>query len=155
MALRSGLRATLDQSGLGYKTVGEVHSQLDTHETQLALLESTGTVAAVTATTDGLTTGLVPATASHVTVTCANSAHIITLPTASVGKRIVVFWGATAGHVRTAATSNIKINGTDADSAVDAVVPASHLVVFTKVGASDWITEAVTNLGAAYTVVVS
>jgi hypothetical protein len=135
--------------------VGELHAQLDTHETQLDLLESTGTVAAVTATTDGLTTGLVPATASHVTVTCGNSAHIITLPTASVGKRIVVFWGLTAGHVRTAASSNIKVNGTDADSAVDADIPASHLVVFTKVGASDWIASAVDSVGAAYTVVVA
>ena len=157
MTLRSGLRATLDQSALGYNTVGELHAQLDTHETQITNLETGNpTVVAVTATSDGLTTGLIPATAAYVTVTCANAAHIVTLPTASVGKQITVHVITTAVHVRTAASSNLTINNVDADGgAADADVPVSHTVVFTKVTATGWVTSAITEAGIAYTVVVA
>jgi len=158
LTLRSGLRATLDQSALGYKTVGELHAQLDTHETQLTNLETNNpTVVAVTATSDGLTTGLIPATATYVTLTCTNAAHIATLPAAAIGKTITLYLGgATASNIRTAASSNIKINNADADGgAADTALPAETLVTFTKVATDEWLTSAVDGLGASVTLLTS
>ena len=47
-----------------------------------------GNSVAVIATADGLTTGLIPATAEHVTVTSSVATKQISLPAAVAGKRI-------------------------------------------------------------------
>lgn len=109
---------------------------------------------AVTATADGLTTGLIPASATHVTVTSASADNIATLPAAVVGMEISLYVGANGCEVRTPATSGATINGVDSDGTNEAAIPATSLCTFTCVAADTWILEAVTELGAVITAIV-
>ena len=109
---------------------------------------------AVTATTDGLTTGLVSITARHVTVTSDDANKIVTLPAAVAGKVIMLYVGATGCEIRTPAASNVKINNVDSDGTNELAIPATSLVRFVCVGASDWIATAVDELGAAIAALV-
>jgi hypothetical protein len=152
MTLRSGLRATLDQSALGYKTVGELHSQLDTHETQLTNLEVVPATA-VTATSDGLTTGLIPATAVHITVTSSSANNIITLPTPVVGKRIRGWVGTNGCEVRAVGTS-VKVNDVIVSATNEGAIPADTMVEFTCVTSTAWLLHATTKLGAVLTAII-
>ena len=152
MTLRSGLRATLDQSAIGYKTVGELHAQLDTHETQLTNLEVVPATA-VTATSDGLTTGLIPATARHISITSANANNIIKLPAPVVGTQIRGFVGANGCEVRAVGTS-ITVNDVIVSATNEAAVPADTMVEFTCVSSTQWLLHATTKLGAVLTAII-
>lgn len=117
---------------------------------------------AVTATADGLTTGLLLATDEYVIVTSANADHIVTLPaiaTVSPGKVIKLEAGATAFEVRTPASSGTLINNVDGDGTQEAVVAATGLATFTAVSAAEtgsvagWLMTYLTELGAPTTIV--
>lgn len=94
---------------------------------------------AVTATADGLTTGLISVTARHVTVTSANSAHIATLPASVVGKEISGFVGSNGFRLQTTAASNITINGVDSDGTSYFTVAANTYFVARCVSATAWL----------------
>jgi len=78
---------------------------------------------AVTATADGLTTGIIPAGASYVTVTSGNANHIVALPAPVIGNVIWINVGANGFELRSSAPATIAINGgaeADAESAIAA-----------------------------------
>lgn len=68
-------------------------------------------VAAVTATADGLTTGLVPITADVAVVTSADANNIVTLADFPVGTTIRLQVGANGCEIRTHAPATVGING--------------------------------------------
>lgn len=109
---------------------------------------------AITATADGLTTGLISATARHVSITSANAAHVVVLPPAVVGKVITGYVGANGCELQTLASSNVKINDVDCDGANEAAIPATTLFKATCVASDAWILEAVDELGAVITAIV-
>ena len=107
-----------------------------------------------TATADGLTTGVIAAGTRYVTVTSDDANKIVTLPAPVVGNIITLYIGATGVEVRTVAASNVKINDVDADGTNEAALPATTLATFTAVSSTEWILEAVTELGAVITAIV-
>lgn len=109
---------------------------------------------AVTATADGLTTGLISATARHVSITSANAAHVVVLPPAVVGKEITGYVGANGCELQTLDASNVKINDVDCDGANEAAIPATTLFTAKCVSATEWILTATTELGAAIAAIV-
>lgn len=111
-------------------------------------------VSTVTATTDGLTTGIIPATAFHVTVTSDSADKIVTLPASVVGKTILFYIGATGCELRTTAGSSIKINNVISGSTNEAAIPATSLCTCTCISSTEWILTAVDELGAVITAIV-
>lgn len=96
---------------------------------------------AVVPTSDGLTTGQLLATDTHITVASANADHIVTLPPIADVPLLKEIWGqngATAFEMRTPATSNTFINGADADSA-ESVVAANAAFMVKKVSDTRWV----------------
>lgn len=94
----------------------------------------------ITATANGLTTGLIPATAKWIEITSGNADHIITLPAIAdveLGAKIEGLNGGTACEMRTPATSNTKINGTDGDS-LESVIAANAYICAQKISATGW-----------------
>jgi hypothetical protein len=80
---------------------------------------------AVTATNDGLTTGIVPDGARHITVTSANSAHIVALPAAVAPLEIKGYVGANGFELETVVSSSETINNVNADGTNSAAIPAT------------------------------
>ena len=114
-----------------------------------------GAARAVTATADGLTTGLIHATDTFVTVTSANANHIIMLPAAPasmVGKVIRGWIGATACEVRSFGTAS-TINGLDCKTTNEAALAATGEFTAKVVAAETWLLTYLTELGAATTIV--
>jgi len=109
---------------------------------------------AVTATADGLTTGIIAVTARFVTVTCDDAAKIVTLPASVVGKVIKIKNGATGYEIRTTAASSIKINDVVSGSTNECAIPATALVTAECVSATEWVVTAVDKLGAAIAALV-
>lgn len=93
----------------------------------------------VTTTADGLTTGLISATARHVTVTSASASNIATLPASVVGKEISGFVGSNGFRLQTTAASNITINGVDSDGTSYFTVAANTYFVARCVSATAWL----------------
>lgn len=109
---------------------------------------------AVTATADGLTTGLIPANTGYVTITSANADHIATLPAPVVGTVIRGYVGANGCELRTVASSNVKINEQDGDGTKEAALPATTLFEVTCTSSTTWILRAWDELGAVITAIV-
>lgn len=107
------------------------------------------TATAVVATSDGLTTGLIPANASVVTTTVDTDANdIITLPASIVGMQIRIYTDATGCEMRTTAASNITINNVDSDGTNELALAGSSSFVAECVSATAWIVRGWDNLGA-------
>jgi hypothetical protein len=110
---------------------------------------------AVTATSDGLTTAVMPATSRFVTITSAAATDIARLPTGVVGWTIRAWVGANGCELRTPAASNEKINSVDSDGTNQAAIPATTFLTLTYTGTTaGWIMEAVDELGAPITAIV-
>lgn len=110
---------------------------------------------AVTATADGLTTGLLALTDNFVTVTSASANDIIMLPSApaaAVGTVIKGWVGANGCEVRAAGTA-ATINGLDCKTTNEAALAATGFFQATAVGAETWLLEYLTELGAVTTIV--
>ena len=95
------------------------------------------TSTAVTATSDGLTTGLVPATASFVTVTSAGVNDIVTLPAPTPGRIVILRNGATGYELRSSAPATVAINGGSGASAESAIA-ANTMVIAVCTTATTW-----------------
>lgn len=112
----------------------------------------------VTATADGLTTGLIPEGASFIHVTSADANHIITLPTITddvVGHTVRGWISATGCEIRTPASSAQEINSEDCDGTKEAAIPATTLFELTCVDETiGWILRAWDELGAVITAIV-
>lgn len=150
-------------SGICYRNNGTTASPTWQNQDEIATSEiADGAVTpvksaqaeAVTATSDGLTTGLISVTARHVTITAASANDIATLPAAVVGKEITGFVGTNGCELRTPASSNVKINDVDSDGTNEAAIPADTNFRLLCVATDKWILTAVTKLGAVVTAIV-
>ena len=109
---------------------------------------------AVTATADGLTTGLISAGQSKIViVTSANAAHQITLPEGAVGDRYRILVGATACEL-ICATAGDKINNIVCGATNEALLTATNLYDVQYVATNLWVLTGLTNLGAVQTAVI-
>lgn len=107
---------------------------------------------ALTATADGLTTGVMAATSQHAVVTSASATNAITLPASAaslIGKQFTIWVGANGFELLTPASSGATINGTDSDGTNQADIPANSLTRLTLVNTDTWIME---NIGSTGTV---
>lgn len=112
---------------------------------------------ALTATADGLTTGLMSGNASHAVVTSAAATNAITLPASSaglVGKQFTIWVGANGFELLTPAASGATINNVDSDGTNQADIAANTLSRLTLVNTNTWILESLTNLGAVATAII-
>jgi predicted RecA/RadA family phage recombinase len=101
----------------------------------------------VTATADGLTTGLIPAAATFVTVTSANAAHQVSLPAGYVGKVLRVLVGTTACEMISAVAAD-KVNEITVGATNELLLTAEALYTCTYTKAGFWIVTGETKLGA-------
>ena len=108
---------------------------------------------AVTATTGGGTTGLIPAGASHVTVTSDNADKQISLPAGYVGQVLRILLGTTACELISAVAAD-KVNEVvvGATNELALTAEALYTCVYTKSGF--WIVTGLTKLGAAQAALV-
>jgi len=116
---------------------------------------TSGAARAVTATADGLTTGLISLSDTFVTVTSANAAHIIMLPAApasAVGKVIRGWIGANGCEVMAFGTG-ATINNLNCKTTNEAALAATGEFTAKVVGAEAWLLTYLTELGAAVTIV--
>ena len=116
-------------------------------------------VRAVTATADGLTTGLLTTAdfGRFLTVTSADADHILMLPAAGaafIGGTIEMWVSATGFEVRANGTA-ATINGLDCKTTNEMAIAATHRVRFTLVAAETWLAEGDTELGARVTLVAN
>jgi hypothetical protein len=107
------------------------------------------TAQAVTATADGLTTGLITAPASlikFVAVTSGAATDAVTLPAASaalIGSVLYLTVGANGYELLTPASGNNTINTVDSDGTNQLDVAATTTVRCTCVSATGWIAETI------------
>lgn len=116
----------------------------------IALSAAGFTMAAIarTATADGLTTGIIAPgpKLQHVTVTSANAAHIIALPTPTVGDIVVLFNASNGYELRSSAPATISING-GADADAESAIPAGAVVIAFCVSPTAWLALQIANDG--------
>jgi hypothetical protein len=127
-------------------------TKCDANFTELYGYASTA-AAAVTATTGGGTTGLIPATANMVSVTSDSANKQISLPAATIGKQITIKVGSTGCELISAVAehtlNNVLIGATN-----EAALTANNTYLCQYVAANTWIMTGWTNLGAVQTAVV-
>jgi hypothetical protein len=93
----------------------------------------------LTATADGLDTGITPVGASFCTVTSDNADKVVTLPTTVVGNIIYYYCAANGFELETPAASNATINGVDCDGTNQLACAATSLYKAVCVADSVWI----------------
>jgi predicted RecA/RadA family phage recombinase len=108
---------------------------------------------AVTSTTGGATTGLIPAGASYVTVTSDNADKQISLPAGFIGQVLRILVGTTACELISVVAAD-KINEVvvGATNELALTAEALYTCVYTKSGF--WIVTGLTKLGAAQAALV-
>ena len=108
---------------------------------------------AVTSTTGGATTGLIPAGASYVTVTSDNADKQISLPAGFIGQVLRILVGTTACELISAVAAD-KVNEVvvGATNELALTAEALYTCVYTKSGF--WIVTGLTKLGAAQAALV-
>jgi len=94
-------------------------------------------VQARTATTDGLTTGIIADTATHVTVTSSSANNIVTLPTPTPGRMLVIDVGANGFKLQSSAPSTVAINGGSGSTAKSSIA-ASSTILAICISATAW-----------------
>lgn len=108
----------------------------------LAVLTTGFSQAAVarTATSDGLTTGIIADAGciQFITVTSANADHIIVLPTPTPGTLVILCNGTTGYELRSSAPSTVLINGGAGGAAVESAIAASTMVIAYCKSATAW-----------------
>lgn len=136
---------------LGYQPAGDPVTMRNLYTQAMDLVDDDP--AAVTATADGLTTGLIPAAASFVVLTSANAAHQASLPAAEVGKELdILVVGAAAELIASVATH--KINDVLVGATNEAALVQDALYKVKYVATDKWILTGVTKLGAAIAAIV-
>jgi hypothetical protein len=108
---------------------------------------------AVTATSDGLTTGLIPAGTSFATVTSTDANHQVSLPAGFIGQILRILVGTTACELVSAVAAD-KVNEVTVGATNELALTAEALYtcVYTKSGF--WIVTGLTKLGAAQAALV-
>jgi len=109
--------------------------------------------AAVTATTGGATTGLIPAGASFVTVTSDSADKQISLPAGTVGDEIRILVGTTACELISAVAAD-KVNEVTVGATNELALTAEALYRCTYTKSGFWIVVGWTKLGAAESALV-
>ena len=100
---------------------------------------------AVTATSDGLTTGIIPTGATYVTVTSAGANNIVLLPPPTVGTMVWIFVGSNGCELRagsatgTDASDSISIGGNSASAGHESALPANSLTCCICTSATTWV----------------
>ena len=139
-------KAFLTSDTVGELRVGQTQDAINGHVVSSGS-QSVGT--AVVATSDGLTTGLIPVNTGVATVTVATDADdIITLPAPIVGMKIRVYMGGTGCEARTVAASGQTINGVDSDGTNELALLANASYVFECVTSTAWIARGFDSAGA-------
>lgn len=111
----------------------------------------------VTATSGGLTTGLIGQFAMYVAVTSASASNFATLPYVPgyIGQVIQGYVGANGFKLTTAVGSAQTINTvTTAGAVAGAAIPANSRWTATNTNGTNWIVQSVTNAGAAGSTIV-
>lgn len=148
--------------GVGTNKAGTRTYQLDIVSNAVVLraeLDDAGTpVRSITATADGLTTGIILDTDEFVEVTSANANNIVVLPlaTAATRGREIQIWvlPGTNCELQTPATTNQTINGVDSDGTNEALLTHTQFYVARQHLANGWLLQAFTALGAVATAIV-
>jgi len=113
---------------------------------------------AVTATADGLTTGLMTFAMGFITVTSAGANNIIRLPScvAADAGRVISGWvGANGCEMRSAVGDGATINGVDCDDGNnEAAIPATTKFEAHCIAADTWLLHCWTELGAVLTAII-
>ena len=100
---------------------------------------------AVTATSDGLTTGVIPAGTRHATVTSGNAAHIVLLPPPVPGTVCFVSVTANGCEVRTGTTAGadgsgtISLGGNTASSGHETALAANMTLMCVCTSTTSWV----------------
>ena len=95
---------------------------------------------AVTATSDGLTTGIIPEAARVVQVTSANANNIVVLPAPVVGKEILLINTSGTGYeLRSSSPTTISISGGVAANAESALASTALLVRAVCISSTAWL----------------
>lgn len=108
---------------------------------------------AVTATTGGGTTGLIPAGASLVVVTSDDVNKQISLPAATVGDRIRILVGATGCELISAVATH-KVNNVVVGATNEAALTANNMYDCQYLATDTWVVIGYTNLGAVQAALV-
>jgi hypothetical protein len=112
---------------------------------------------AITATSDGLTTGLISLGSQNITVTSANANNIICLPTAgatTIGMKITGIVTSNGCEMRVIAAQATTVYLNNVTTNVEAAIPANTYFEVICVDATHWILRAWTMLGAPITAIV-
>lgn len=108
----------------------------------------------VTSTTDGLTTGIIPADANFVTVTSSVNTKFVTLPVGYVGQ-VVRGWSTANGFkLATTPGGTDTINNVACGAGAGAAIPATVYFECFKTLSTGWILQTRTALGAVATAIV-
>lgn len=102
----------------------------------------------VVATTDGLTTGLIPSGSRFVTVTSDTATKVVVLPAAVIGNIITITVPATGCELQTLATTNATINTVDCDGSNELALVAGSVYTLTCTKAITWVAQGVSDVGA-------
>ena len=102
----------------------------------------------VTATTDGLTDGLIPSGARFVTVTSDTATKVVVLPASVVGNIVTITVPSTGCELQTLDTTNETINTVDCDGTNELALVAGSVYTLTCTKAITWIAQGVSNSGA-------
>ena len=108
---------------------------------------------AVTATTGGGTTGLIPAGVSFVSVVSDSADKQISLPAATVGDRILLLIGATGCELISAVAAH-KVNDVTVGATNEAALTATNLYDCHYVATNTWVVVGYTKLGAVQAALV-
>lgn len=111
---------------------------------------------AIAATSDGLTTGIIPQGAKFLAFTSASSANFVQIGFAGIiGMRIRGWVGANGFKLSTKSGLTETINNVNSALATAAaVIPANRQLELQCVAASTWLLTTLTNLGAVATAIV-
>ena len=108
---------------------------------------------AVIATADGLTTGLIVATAQFVTVTSSVATKQISLPAAIAGKKLTIV-GPTNGCELISVVAGDKVNTVVVGATNEAALVAGTVYTLIYDGTDNWVMTGIDALGAVETPVV-
>lgn len=111
-------------------------------------------VNAVTATTGGGTTGLIPAGSSFVTVTSDSANKQISLPAAEVGDRPLTVKVGSTGCELISTVAAHTLNNVIIGATNEAALTANNTYLLQYVATNTWIMTGWTNLGAVQTAVI-
>lgn len=102
----------------------------------------------VTATADGLTTGLIPSGTSFVTVSTDSIDKVIVLPASVIGNIVWISVPATGIELQTLATTNETINTVDCDGTNELALVAGSIYRLVCTKAITWVATGTANDGA-------